>query len=649
MKKRNIELLAPAGGMEQFYAAINNGADAVYLGGSKFNARIGAENFSIEEIEKACDFAHLRRAKVYVTMNTLMENSDLPEALSFACNLYRIGVDALIIQDIGLGELIHERIPNFELHLSTQATSYNYHAVEAAKELGYSRVVLARECTLEEIRSCCKGETEIEVFAHGAMCFCYSGQCQLSRYIGGRSGNKGMCAQPCRLPYEFEGESGKKSGFLLSPKDLCYIDRLGELIDAGVTSFKIEGRMKSKEYVATVVGIYRKYIDEYLSKGKYTVSDEDRFELAQIFNRGGFTEGYLHEDPEEDFMSGSLPKNEGILAGKVIGSRRNGLLAEVIFDIPVKMGDVIEIHSRETFSLMVTYLEKKGEAYLVGDMKGDIHPGDEVYRIISSDLMRKASVDVKRKSKVDMDLYAFAGSPIRLSARACKESISVELDDFEIELAKKKATTEEEIKAQLCKTGDTPFEAGKIGIHMKEEVFIPVSKLNELRREALLKLEKKIKTAHKRYDWTIDQKIFMASLNPKAETLENLLDTVILPQVTKGSFDEWLEKNKEKLSGKKVLVHNISWIKPLAEAGAKVVGGWGLNITNAYSASAYQKLGMSDEYYLSLETTDREDMDGKPLMITQHRLEPGILTDRKGAKYAIEFNEIEHKSYIFGL
>ena len=672
-KKRDIELLAPAGGMEQFYAAINNGADAVYLGGAKFNARIGAGNFSIEEIEMACDYAHLRRAKVYVTMNTLMDDSDLPEALSFACTLYRIGVDALIIQDIGLGELIHAKIPDFELHLSTQATSYNYHAVEAARELGYSRVVLARECTLEEIKSCCGiiaqhslapqadtqsikpqadaplSPTEIEVFVHGAMCFCYSGQCQLSRYIGGRSGNKGMCAQPCRLPYEFEGKSRKKAGFLLSPKDLCYIDRLGELIDAGVTSLKIEGRMKSKEYVATVVRIYRKYIDEYLSKGKYTVSDEDRFELAQIFNRGGFTEGYLHEDPEEDFMSGRLPKNEGVPVGKVIGSRRNGLLAEVLFDIPIKMGDVIEIHSRETFSLMVTYLEKKGEAYLVGDMKDDIHPGDEVYRIISSDLMRKANNDVKRKSKVDMDLYAFAGSPLRLNARACKESISMELDDFEIELAKKKATTEEEIKAQLIKTGDTPFEAGKIGIHMKEEVFIPGSKLNELRREALIKLEKRIKSACKHYDWTINQKVKEVALKPKLEPFETMTDVVILPQITKGSFDEWIEKNKEKLSGKKVIVHNISWIKPLANIGTIVIGGWGLNITNGYSALAYKKLGMSDEYYLSLETFEKDKMEGKPLMITQHRLEPGILTDRKGAKYAIEYNEVEHKSYIFGI
>ena len=646
---KKVELLSPAGGMEQFYAAINNGADAVYLGGSKFNARIGAGNFTIEEIEEACDYAHLRGAKVYVTMNTLLDNSDLKEALSFACQLYRIGVDALIIQDIGLGNLISEKIPDFELHLSTQATSYNFHAIEAAKELGYSRVVLARECTLEEIKACCKSGTEIEVFVHGAMCFCYSGQCQLSRYIGGRSGNKGMCAQPCRLPYEFEGESGKKSGFLLSPKDLCYIDRLGELIDAGVTSFKIEGRMKSKEYVATVTRIYRKYIDEYLKNGTYKVSSEDRFELTQIFNRGGFTEGYLHEDPDEDFMSGKLPKNEGILVGEIIGSRRNGILAEAMLNIPIKMGDVIEVHSRETFSLMVTYLEKRGEAYLIGDMKGEVHPKDKVYRIISSDLMRKANDIREKKSRADIDIYLYTGSKIKMNARSCSKTFSMELENFELEVAKNRATTEEEIINQIKKSGETPFEIEKVSVHMNEDIFVPVSKINELRRETLKGLEKTIKSSHKHYDWSIDQNITETVLKHQNEALEELVDTVILPQVTKGSFDEWIENNKVKLSGKRVLVHNISWIKPLNDIGATVIGGWGLNITNSYSAIAYKKLGMSDEYFLSLETFDKNDMEGKPLMITQHRLSPGILTDRKGAKYAVEYNEVEHKSYIFGL
>ena len=668
-KKRKVELLSPAGGMEQFYAAINNGADAVYLGGSKFNARIGAGNFTLEEIEIACDYAHLREAKVYVTMNTLMENSELEDALSFACDLYRIGVDALIIQDVGFGGLVKETIPEFEIHLSTQATSYNYHAVEAAKELGYSRVVLARECSLEEIRECCgsfelrpqddkthchserseEAWPEIEVFVHGAMCFCYSGQCQLSRYIGGRSGNKGMCAQPCRLPYELKTETEMKSGFLLSPKDLCYIDRLGELIEAGVTSFKIEGRMKSKEYVATVTRIYRKYIDEYLKNGSYSVTDEDRFELTQIFNRGGFTEGYLHEDPNEDFMSGTLPKNEGVLVGKIIGSRRNGLLAEVMLDIPIKMGDVIEIHSKETFSLMVTYLEKRGEAFLVGDMKGDVHPGDKVYRIISSDLMRKANAAISRRTKVDMDLYAFTGSKVRLNVRALKESISVDLDDFELELAKKKATSEDEIISQLSKTGDTPFEPGKISVHMKEDIFIPISKINEVRREALSKLEKTIKSAYKKYDWSISQKDYQNALKRELEPINSLTDKAILPQVTRGSYDKWLNEKCANFKGIKVVVNNISWIKPLTEKGAIAVGGWGLNITNIKSVEAYKKLGMSDEYFVSSELKDKSEMEGTPLMISEHRLDTGILTDRKGVKYAVEFNEVEHKSYIFPL
>ena len=260
MKK--VELLAPAGGPEQFKAAVNAGADAIYLGGSLFNARIGAGNFTLEEMKEAVDFGHLRGVKTFVTLNTLMDDKDLPQALKYASKLYEMGVDALIIQDFGLGKVIRDALPDFELHLSTQATVYNAEGVKAAQKLGYKRTVLSRECTLDDIRECAS-VGEVEVFVHGALCVCYSGQCQLSRFIGGRSGNKGMCAQPCRLPYLYRYANGgtSMSPSPLSPKDLSMIDRLGDMIEAGAMSFKIEGRMKSPEYVATVVSIYRKYID----------------------------------------------------------------------------------------------------------------------------------------------------------------------------------------------------------------------------------------------------------------------------------------------------------------------------------------------------------------------------------------------------
>ena len=249
---KRCELLIPAGGKKQFIAAVENGADAVYVGGRDFNARINAENFSVEELEKAVDYGHLKGVKTYVTMNTLLDDEQLEPALLKAAQYYNIGVDGIIIQDMGLGLLIKENVPKLPIHLSTQAGTYDAEGVEAAAGLGYERVVLARELSLEEIKRAVKTGIEIEVFIHGALCMCYSGQCQLSRYIGGRSGNKGACAQPCRLPYTGMNNHNYQQTYPLSPKDLCLIEDIGALAEAGVASLKVEGRMKSPEYVAIV-------------------------------------------------------------------------------------------------------------------------------------------------------------------------------------------------------------------------------------------------------------------------------------------------------------------------------------------------------------------------------------------------------------
>lgn len=513
MKK--CELLVPAGGEKQFIAAVENGADAVYMGGLLYNARMGADNFTADQIGKAVDYAHLRNVKVYVTMNTLLEDEELDSALGLAEILYEKGVDALIVQDLGLGELIRQRMPDFPLHLSTQATIYSRAGVEAAAELGYERAVLARELSLEQILDCSVPQIiETEVFVHGALCFCYSGQCQLSRFIGGRSGNKGCCAQPCRLPYSCRG----KESYPLSPKDLCLIDHLGELIDAGVSSLKIEGRMKSAEYVATVTRLYRKYIDRYLQWGEYAVSAEDRQELTQIFNRGGFTSGYTWGDPKEGLMSGLLPKNQGIKVGYVSNSAKGGLLADLKLSEPLEMGDVIEVHGRDLFSTKVTYLEElKGKNGLVrvGDMKAEVSPGDEVYRIVSFRLMKKAEesfkgisfdgepISGKRKIPVDMTLKASCGEPAELTAVCCdadgkKISVRTVCEDVIPQQAINRATSEEEIEKQLSKTGKTPFAPGHIRILQRGQLFIPVSGINKLRRMALSDLAEAKKSTCRR-------------------------------------------------------------------------------------------------------------------------------------------------------
>ena len=711
MKK--VELLAPAGGIKQYIAAVENGADAIYLGGTLYNARMNAANFTLPEMEQAIDYGHLRGVKTYVTVNTLLKDDELDKALDYVKKLYQIGVDALIIQDLGLGKLVYEVLPDFPLHASTQASIYNKEGVLAAKKLGYSRAVLARELSIEEIKDAC-GILEIESFVHGALCFCYSGQCQLSRSIGGRSGNKGGCAQPCRLPYR-----GGEGEYPLSPKDLNMIDHIGELIDAGVTSFKIEGRMKSPEYVATVTRIYRKYIDEYLKKGRYTVSFEDRMDLMQIFNRGGFTDGYALKDPEEKLLSGVLPKNQGINVGIIDKPYKNGLLADLRLSGPLKMGDVIEVHSGEMFTTKVTYFEELPNGVVrIGDMKENVAHGDKVYRIVSEDLMKKAARTFEeinfdsgkfiRKTDVNFTLIAKLREPLKLTAVTSVDGRGAQATayagDFIVEEAKSRGTSEDDVRTQLMKTGGTPFEFAKLKFIADENIYIPQSKLNELRRYCLEDLANQIKASYKRetvatkikysavaaskqdrrfelFFYSFDEfescnmksllemvgslgidrsKIYAllpifdayeyASLIAALSDKYNLQIIPYVPNVIKGKADARLkaEINEiinviSKLS-KKVYVGNISHIELFKANGMTVLADYGLNIYNEESKLAYESLGAEDGV-LSLEALD-SGFGRIPLMTTEHLMNTSSLTDRKGKAYDVIQNRETHKSII---
>lgn len=428
------ELLSPAGSKEAFIAAVEAGADAIYLGGKFFNARLKASNFTIEEIEKAVDFAHKRNVRVYITVNTLYSQKEIGKVVEYALRLYEIGVDALIIQDLGLGEVIREIIPDFELHLSTQGSVYDLEGAKEAYRLGFKRVVTARELSKEELKYICENfEGEIESFVHGAMCMSYSGQCQFSRSLGARSGNRGACAQPCRLEYKEEQKTQKNSklkkelenkGYLLSPSDLNLIDELDELIKIGVFSLKIEGRMKSPEYVARVTSLYRKYIDiifdEYVSKTTKKriakIEKEDKEELLQIFNRGGFSKGFLYGQNKE-YMSKEIPKNQGVEIGTVIRELKNNLI-EIKLNpkVRLQLGDGIEIRGKGFGSNIITYLKearnKKAKGInsnykreiskknsnktinkdrnredictlVIGDIKTKVYAGDKVFRVVS--------------------------------------------------------------------------------------------------------------------------------------------------------------------------------------------------------------------------------------------------------------------------
>lgn len=506
--EKKVELLAPAGNKEQFIAAVENGADAVYTSGRFLNARQAAEGLTDDELVRAVGYAHLRGVKVYVTMNTLVTDDELDDGVRYAEFLYESGVDAVLIQDLGLGKLIRDRVPGLGLHLSTQASAVGPVAISAAASLGYSRVVTARELSLSEIRAACANAAgaEVEVFCHGALCVCYSGQCQLSRYNGGRSGNRGTCAQPCRLRYRTVTEGGAAltdgiPNYPLSPKDLCLIDDLGDLIKAGVASLKIEGRLKTPEYVAVVTGIYRKYIDKYYQTGYYTVSKEDREALTQIFSRGGSSKGYFDGRSGRELICGDIPKNSGIKVGTVVGTRKNGQLIDVKLDHDIETGDGIEIHGAELISNIVTYIKDRGNGVVtIGDFKGTPKEGDAVYRTSSKSQLKEARRSFKnmdfestgrRKLPIDITLR-IAGDELVLHAETKEGEAAECVRDIPDSLAKGEGTQDRFIKA-LSKTGGTPFAADQINIPDEvKDLSMKVSEINEMRRSALEDLKERI-------------------------------------------------------------------------------------------------------------------------------------------------------------
>ncbi|WP_207651558.1 peptidase U32 family protein, partial [Mogibacterium pumilum] len=526
MNKNKIELLVPAGGMEQFLAAVENGADAIYVGGKFFNARAGAHNFKEEELILALDYAHKRGVKVYVTMNTLLSDDELEPALRYASFLHDSGVDAIIVQDIGFGELVRKALPELEMHMSTQATITDANSARVAHELGYKRVVVARELTLSEIEDICRtgsdgaSDFEVEVFVHGAICICYSGQCQYSRYYGGRSGNRGSCAQPCRLAYTSYGEDGRRlaaASHPMSPRDMCLLDELGGLIAAGAASFKIEGRLKSAEYVAIVTSIYRKYIDMYLEEGYIEVSNDDRDALLQIFNRGEFTDAYLKGESGASLMSGDIVKNQGLEIGRVVATKKGSTLVDIEGTRELAIGDGAEIYGRGDVPLsstVLSYVKELGAGrYRIGDFRGNISAGDIVRRTSRKSQLEAArqtfkgaafldeedTRKVKRRRKIDMTLQ-IEGNSLVLKANTVKlpdddrwpsceqQTVSVEAGPFDFDY--ESPTPLARYESALAKTGTTPFELSELRIIGEPVIRVRTSELNSLRRQCLAELSK---------------------------------------------------------------------------------------------------------------------------------------------------------------
>jgi len=498
------ELLSPAGSMDSLRAAVNSGCDAVYLGGKKFGARAYAGNFDLKELEEACDYCHLRGVKVYVTVNTVYKDEELKEFLVYIKDLYEMGVDALIMQDAGAAKLVKEHFPDFPLHASTQMTCNSLADVKYWESQGFDKIVLSRELSIEEIKHITENvDAEIETFVHGALCVCYSGQCIMSSILGGRSGNRGRCAQTCRLPYTlYRSTENMAEGHLLSPKDIMTVNILPELIEAGIASLKIEGRMKSPEYVAGVTGIYRKYIDLYFEDPEnYEVDKEDIKALNQLFNRGGFTEGYYTSFAGRDMMSIERPKPWGLKVGIVDKYLPQHKKVTIRTREPLVPGDGLEVWTQEEphVGTNVSKHSKAGEVITI-TMEGDINKNDVVYRTfgkaLNDELKRSYERDT-RKMPISGMLRVKEGEPISLQLWD-NGGNSVFVSGAVVEPAGSSPMLPMKLRELVNKMGATPFVLENLETDIDQYIFVSVAEVNRVRREACEALEASILKKSKR-------------------------------------------------------------------------------------------------------------------------------------------------------
>lgn len=516
-----IELLSPVGDFECLKAAVQNGADAVYFGSNIFSARAFASNFDNEELEKAINYAKIRGVKTHLTLNTLIKNNEFEQAFNLAKKAYELGIDAIIVQDLGLATDLIKFFPDLDIHASTQMTTTNLETVKKLEKIGFKRIVLSRECSLSEIKNICKNtNAEIEVFAHGALCICYSGQCLFSSMVGGRSGNRGMCAQPCRLPYSLLSDKNEKSkeynkGYLLSTRDLCTLDLLPELISAGITSLKIEGRMKSPTYVATVTRIYKKYIDlatRFIKKeiSEYIINENDKQALLQVFNRGNFSSGHLKDEPNKKLIFKEKPNNLGIYIGKVVKfSPKKGLITCNV-ENPISIGDSVSFENESTKYTISELMEKniniktakKFQTVTFGRMKGNIKVNDKIYKITDKSLLSNSLESYNKeykKTSLDCKLKIKNGQKIEVYVKSIDFMIENSfIYDFIPNTAQNAPLTIDKVKNQFNKTLNTCFEFSNIKIDLDNDLFIPTSILNDIRRQALAEIEGKILKSFKR-------------------------------------------------------------------------------------------------------------------------------------------------------
>lgn len=627
MKKSKYELLAPAGDMAALKAAVSAGANAVYLGYDEFSARAKAKNFNKEELREAINYAHLRDVKIYVTFNILIADFEIKRAMESVKMLYDIGIDALILQDLGIAREIRKNFQDFEVHASTQMAVNNFYGAKFLKEMGFSRVVLARETPLFELEKIKELDIDVETFIHGALCVSYSGECLMSSMIGGKSGNRGECAQACRKSYEILDFDKNKLGkrlYYISPKDLNTLDDVAKIINSGGYSLKIEGRMKNPEYVYTVVSSYKKSLENKLSQ-------EDKEDTEQVFNRG-FTKGLFNGDFGNDFISSDRPDNRGVEVGKVIDARKN--YAKVIFDEDVFEGDGLEfISSSGRFGMRSNSFYEANIPHEINLFKAPIL-NSKINRTFSKKLYEKVDEKIENfdyKRELYIDLRIKIGERPLIKVKSGDLSANFELDRV-VEVAKKSGLDRDRVIENISKTGDSIFQVKNIDLDLDDNAFLPISAINELRREATKILEDKIlnglidrfeienilenkKFEKQNKDKKSKIKVFFNKFKDLENSSLNDIDEIIIRAKDLEKFNkkfksrevsiyldkfysyyelenlrEYILKNQ---NVRGIWVNNLSEYYIFKDDGLEINGDIGLNVFNRLTSNFFRDLGLN--------------------------------------------------------
>ena len=593
-----MKIVAPAGNMERFYSAVNTGADEIYMGLKGFGARRNAENFTLEEFKQALDYAHERGTRIFLTLNTLMKNVEIEFLYQNFKALYEHGLDAVIVQDLGYFRFLKENFPDIDYHGSTQMTVGNHVEANYLKSLGYKRVVLPREMSFEEIKKIRENtDIELEIFVSGALCICYSGNCYMSSFIGGRSGNRGMCAQPCRKMYK---SSEGDSGYLLSPKDqLMGYDEIQKLKEIGINSIKIEGRMKEKNYVFEAVNYFKNLINNNKA--------EER--ISSVFNRG-YSKGYFYDNGnKEDVMNRNYPANMGkplgIISGKELTLTENIMLGDGIIylskDYETLGGDYINRIEKKNKKERFKTAEKGDRIILINAPKGAKYVFKNYDKNVNDDIESKLKNAGKKKDVV-LTFTGKEGELALLQAETTNnrgEKISVTIKgETPIEKASKRGAEKENIMEKLSETGETSFRVSECNVYIDNNIFLPLSVLKQLRRDALEILREKLVASHRR---TLEEgKIFrikieederknpeisvMATTEKQAETARKLG----IKKIYRRGIDVARENNLNKIDLNSQLATNLYQV--LENKNDDVTVGWNLNIGNIYSLNEYAKI-----------------------------------------------------------